>query len=92
MVALEEAARKEISKMNTVMQSLKVVDGKEKDANAVEMKKLIDSYWIDAQHFLEKKQFLEAFEAAVICWAYVDSGLHLGIFHVGEELKKHFTV
>lgn len=91
MTTTEEAAGREIEKMKQVMQSLKLAGVQEKNEEAVALKKLVDAYWIDAQHFLENKQFIEAFEAAVICWAYIDSGLHLGVFEVKEELKKYFT-
>jgi len=89
---LEEAARKEVAKMKEVMSSLKVVAERKNEEEVVVLKKLIDSYWIDAQHFLKEKKFLQAFEAAVIVWAYVDSGLHLGIFTVSSDLLKLFTV
>jgi len=92
MTTLEEAAKREIAKMNQVMQTLKLVDEKQNDKQAVELKKLVDAYYGDSAHFLHTEKFLEAFEAAVICWAYVDSGLHLGIFEVKEEFKKYFTL
>lgn len=92
MTTIDEAARKEIEKMRKVMQSLKIVAGKQEDEQTGELKKLIDSYWIDARHFLEKKQFLEAFEAAVICWAYIDAGIHLGVFEVEDGVKEFFTI
>ena len=89
---LEEAARKEVAKMKEVMQSLKVVNERKNEEEVIVLKKLIDSYWIDAQHFLKEKKFLQAFEAAVICWSYVDAGLHLGVFKVSEEVEKFFTI
>ena len=92
MATLEEAAKKEIVKMRKMMQSLKVVEERKEEEQVKELKKLVDSYWTDAQHFLERKQFLEAFEAAVICWAYVDAGLHLGIFRIDSSLANLFTI
>jgi hypothetical protein len=89
---LKEAARKEVAKMKEVMQTLKVAESKKNEEEVVVLKKLADSYWIDAQHFLKEKKFLQAFEAAVIVWAYLDAGLHLGAFEVSEEVEKLFTV
>jgi len=88
---LEEAAKKEIAKMQQVMKSLKVVDGKENNKEAVELKKLAEAYFSDAVHFLHAGKFLEAFEAAVISWAYVDSGLRIGFFLVEPVLLDYFT-
>ena len=89
---LKEGARKEVAKMKEVMQTLKVVAGRKDEERVIVLKKLVDSYWIDAQHFLKEEKFLQAFEAAVIVWAYVDAGMHLGVFEVSEEVKKLFTV
>lgn len=89
---LEDAAKREIAKMRHVMESLRVTDGKENDRDAVELEKLAEAYYGDAVHFLHTGKFLEAFEAVVISWTYVDSGLHLGVFMVDEGVKKLFTV
>jgi len=89
---LEEAAKREITKMRRVMESLSVVIESKSYRESNEMKKLVDAYWTDSLHFLERKMFLEAFEAAVICWAYVDAGLHIGIFEVSEDVRNLFTV
>jgi hypothetical protein len=53
---------------------------------------LAKSYLTDAKYFYEKKKFLEAFEAAVIAWAYLDAGLHLKVFKIPESMKKIFTI
>jgi len=89
---LEEAAKKEVAKMKEVMRTLKLSESKKDEEEVIVLKKLVDSYWIDAQHFLKEKKFLQAFEAVVICWAYVDSGLHLRVFEVDEEVNNFFTV
>ncbi len=87
MEELKELAEKEIKKIDTIMKSLKVIDN-----SALELYNLILAYFIDAKHFLEKKDFIRAFEAAVICWSYCDAGLHLKAFSVDEDLKKYFTI
>ena len=77
---------KEIGKMEAVLKELKVIDN-----SGLELYNLVLSYFTDAKHFLDKKDFVRAFEAVVISWAYCDAGLHLKAFHVAENLKKLFT-
>ncbi|HLC39982.1 MAG TPA: DUF357 domain-containing protein [archaeon] len=92
MTTLEEAAKKEIAKMQQVMESLKLADGQGENKQTVELKQLAEAYFGDAVHFLHTGKFLQAFETAVIAWAYVDSGLHLGIFTIDKKFEKYFTV
>ncbi len=87
MTEVEDIALKEIDKMDTILKNLKLVDN-----SGLELYNLILSYFNDAKYFLDKKDFLRAFEAAVICWAYCDAGVHLKVFSINNELKKHFTV
>jgi len=79
--------KKEIEKMENVLKEVKI-----KDAKALEVYNLALSYFTDAKHFLDKKDFVRAFEAIVICWAYLDACLHFGFLEISEEFKKHFTV
>jgi hypothetical protein len=87
MEELKQLAEKEINKIETILKDLKVVDN-----SALELYNLILSYFTDAKHFFDKKDFIRAFEAAVICWAYCDAGLHLKVFQIDEKYKKMFTV
>jgi len=84
---VEEVAKKEIKRMEEVIDKVEALgeDGKE-------VLQLVKAYMKDAKYFYEKKKFLEAFEAAVIAWAYLDAGLHLKIFKIPESMKKIFTV
>jgi len=84
---LEELTKKEIEKMENVLKEVKI-----KDAKALEVYNLALSYFTDAKHFLDKKDFVRAFEAIVICWAYLDACLHFGFLEISEEFKKHFTI
>jgi hypothetical protein len=84
---MREEAEKEIRKMQPVMDSLKL-----KDSKAKELFDMTLSYFNDAKYFFDKEKYLQAFEAAVIAWAYIDAGLHLGIFSVDEKFSKLFTV
>jgi len=84
---MKEAAEKEIKKMQPVIDSLKM-----ENEEASELFKMTHSYFSDAKYFFEKGKFVEAFEAAVIAWAYVDAGLHLRLFSVDKSLMNFFTV
>ena len=84
---LQDFAKKEIEKIEDVIKEIKMVDGKGK-----ELMELIESYFKDSKYFYGKQQHLQAFEAAVICWAYIDAGLHLKVFEVPEKFAKLFTV
>ena len=83
---IEEAARKELDRMQAVIREVKPLNEK-----GYEILQLAKSYLTDANYFYEKKKFLEAFEAAVIAWAYIDAGLHLKLFKVPTSMKKIFT-
>ncbi len=87
MEEIKDLAEKEMDRIDTVLKSLKVTDN-----SALELYNLTLSYFTDAKHFLGKGDFIRAFEAAVICWAYCDAGLHLKVFSVDKELHKHFTI
>jgi hypothetical protein len=84
---MRDLAKKEVERMESVLSSLKVLDNK-----ALELYNLILSYTNDARHFFEKGDYVRAFEAAVISWAWVDAGLHLSAFSVGKDAMKDFTV
>jgi hypothetical protein len=84
---LEGLAKKEIEKMEKILKEVKV-----KDAKALEVYNLALSYFVDAKHFLEKKDFIRAFEAIIICWAYLDACLHFGFLEVSKGFRKFFTL
>jgi hypothetical protein len=84
---VEEAAKKEIKRTEDVIDKVEALSDEGK-----EVLRLAKSYLTDAKYFYEKKKFLEAFEAAVIAWAYLDAGLHLKVFKIPESMKKIFTI
>jgi len=84
---VEEAAKKEMERMEEVIDKVEALSDEGK-----EVLRLAKSYLTDAKYFYEKKKFLEAFEAAVIAWAYLDAGLHLKVFKIPESMKKIFTI
>lgn len=88
MTDIKKSAEKEISRMQAVFDKLKVSEYE----HASEFYDFAERYFNDGKWFFEKERFLEAFEAAIIAWAYIDAGLKLGFFSVPKELKENFTV
>jgi len=84
---LKEIVKKEIEKMEEVVKEVEL-----KDIKALEVYNLALSYFSDAKHFFEKEDFVRAFEAVVISWAYLDACLHFGFIEIPEKFKKYFTV
>lgn len=84
MASLKQSAEKELNRMQKVFDKIKVRKGKEYFNFA-------KTYFEDSKYFFEKKKYLEAFEAAVIAWAYIDFGLKLKYFSVPKEQSKWFT-
>ncbi len=85
---LKIEAEKEVKRIKQIMKDLKIID----QTKAGSLIKVMNSYYEDSQSFYKKGQYLQALEAAFIVWAQVDSGLHLGVFQVPEEMKKMFTI
>ena len=84
---IKELARKEIERIEEVIKEVEL-----KDVKATEVYNLALSYFTDAKHFFEKEDFIRAFEAIVISWAYLDACLHFGFIEIPEKFKKYFTV
>ena len=60
--------------------------------SAAELLAFAKNYAKDSEFFLEHGKLVEAFEAAIIAWAYIDIGLKLGLLEVPASLREHFTV
>lgn len=84
---LQELCMKEIKKMEDVFKNIKIIDNK-----GLELYNLALSYFNDSKYFLDKKDFVRSFEAIIISWTYIDSGLHLKLFEIPTNLKIYFTV
>jgi len=84
---IKELTKKEIEKIEEIIKEVKL-----KDNVALEVYNLALSYFTDAKHFFEKEDFIRAFEAVVISWAYLDACLHFGFIEVSERFKKYFTI
>lgn len=88
MIELKTEATKEMERVKKIMESLKIIDSQKTDS----LVKVMNSYYEDCLSFHKKGQYLQCLETAYILWAYVDAGLHLGVFKVPENMKKMFTV
>lgn len=83
---IEEQAKKEIDRIETIIKKVRIMKNE-----GMELFRMANAYYLDARHFFSKNSFLEAFEAAVITWAYIDAGLHFKFFSVPDEIKNMFT-
>ena len=86
-IEIEREAAKELKRIDEILGKVELLkpDGKE-------LLLICKSYHEDAHVFFKQQKFLQAFEAAVICWAYIDAGIHLGVFKVPPELSRQFTI
>lgn len=85
---MKQTAEKEIKRMEEIFSNLKILDKKQAD----EFYNFAQNYFEDSKYFFEKKKYIEAFEASIISWAYIDAGLKLGFFKVEDNLRKYFTI
>ena len=84
---LEVEAKKELLRIDEIIPKVELVKKEGK-----ELLDICKSYHEDANGFFKQQKFLQAFEAAIICWAYIDAGIHLGVFKVPAEFSRQFTV
>ena len=87
MISIKKEAEKEKARMCKVIDKLEI----KKDKKASEFHDMAKNYFFDGCHFLEKGMDIEAFEAFIISWAYVDAGLKMNFFSVPENQKEWFT-
>jgi len=66
----------------------KIIKGKEKYAK--EIFEMVENYLSDAKFFEKKGDFVNAFAALNYAHGWLDSGVRLDVFNVGD--KKFFTV
>ena len=103
---IKQCAEREMIRMTTVFEKLRVVDGSQaKHFYDVRNSKISEhpknlardfygfasNYYKDGIYFFKKKQYIEAFEAFIIAWAYIDCGLKMRFFQVPKEQKEWFT-
>jgi hypothetical protein len=85
---LENIAKREMERASTIVRRLVVLD-REKASSLVSV---LMSYLRDCEGFYRDGKWLQCIESAFICWAYVDAGLHLGVFSVPDDMRDIFTV
>ena len=86
---LKERTEKEINMMEKVFRFLSVKNGENKLSS--EFFDMASNYFSDSKFFMEKKDYIRAFEAVVISWAYLDAGIKAGLFEVPANLREYFT-
>lgn len=82
---MKDIALKEINRLSPVFE--KIIIKQKKD-----FFDFAKRYYSDSKYFFKQNKYVEAFEAAIIAWAYIDIGLKLDFFEVPEELREHFTI
>ena len=82
---IKRLSLREIERMEQVLSEMEVLE----DSSVV---LLARSYFSDSKTFFDKREYVNAFEAIIICWAYVDSLLHFGKIRISDERKDLFTV
>jgi len=64
-----------------------------KDKPFKELHEAALAYYEDSKHFCSKGKYVQSFEALMISWAYLDSGLKLGVFELKDgSMKNYFTI
>jgi hypothetical protein len=85
---IDLAAKREMARMEKIFQQLEIIE----KGKAEEFYSFAKNYFEDGKYFFAKKKYVEAFEAFIISWAYLDIGLKLNLFIAPEQIKKYFTV
>lgn len=86
---LAEQIEKHTKMMDKVFNNLRL---ELKEGEFKDLFNLALAYYKDSKHFYEKKKLVQAFEALIISWAYIDAGLKLDIFQlIDDSLKDYFT-
>ena len=85
---LRERYMKQKEKMSKVLSELQVLNDSKESNDFLDM---ANNYFNDAVYFESANNFMLAFEAMVISWAYVDAGIKAGFFTVPEGSKNYFT-
>ncbi len=84
---IKDAAKREMERMKEIFDNIEIINNK----NADEFYSFAENYFEDGKYFFEKGKYIEAFEAFIISWAYIDAGVKLDFFKVDKKIRKYFT-
>ncbi len=73
---LEKETEKWLAKLEKERKSLRIVSDSPKLRGVI---KNLDAYISDTRHFLEKQDFVRAFEAVIYAWGILETCEHLGL-------------
>jgi hypothetical protein len=84
---LKEKVERYISVEEEALSKLKISSPKNSFAGdiASNFMEMINSYFADAKHFYRVGDFINAFAALNYSYGWIDSGVRIGIFDVGED-------
>tara|TARA_Y100000310_G_scaffold137112_1_gene136035 strand:+ start:1175 stop:1435 length:261 start_codon:yes stop_codon:yes gene_type:complete len=83
---IEKAAKREVDRIGKIMPNVILLE-----SQGSALVSFAKDYAKDAKFFFEHGKFVEAFEAAIISWAYIDISLKLKLIKVNAKFLKHFT-
>ena len=73
---LKKETEKWLSRLEKERSSIKIIS---EDKKLRSVLKNVDAYISDTRHFLEKGDFIRAFEAVIYAWGILETCEHLGI-------------
>lgn len=76
-------------KMDKIFQSISI---NKKDKFSLRIFGIAKDYYDDSSYFIQKEDFIRAFEALMISWSFIDAGLINGSFSLPEELLDYFIL
>jgi hypothetical protein len=83
---IEKAAKREVDRIGKIMPNVILIE-----SQGGALVSFAKDYAKDAKFFFEHSKFIEAFEAAIISWAYIDISLKLKLVSLDAKFSKHFT-
>ena len=86
--SMKNKAEKELGRVKFALKELKLISN---DKKAKDLLELIKSYAKDAQHFFEKKEFIECFELCSYVFGLLDSAARLEFINPGNA-KEHYKI
>ncbi len=84
---IKKMVLREEERTNEAFKAVTIID----DPKASDLYGLAKSYALDAKHFQDKGEYLEALELYSYLWGLLDAGARLGLFNPGSA-RKHFKV